>query len=189
MKKLFLTLLLFNFYTTAFAEAGSVVYEPGTDMPWYQIELIVFETIEPQQTNEKWRVVLEEPAAIETIQLSAAPKKKSTYATAFQTLTPSELELTPHIKSLQHNNANNVLLHTGWRQPLEENTAGVPVHIYSEQARTTVDNTSEKIAENRETVLNNLPGEDGVNTPVENIALNQPGNFVDGTVTLILTRR
>ncbi len=185
MRKILLTILALCYCTTTCAEPAPITYQANSDLPWYQVEIIVFETVAPEQTNEKWPVVLEESAGPVSMELSEAASKQDENVVAFQTLRAEELQLTDHIKSLEHNNAKKVLLHTGWRQPLQENAPGVPVHVYSHSIEP--DNNPDTLNPQPE-VLNNLPDPESNPVVVEDNPVERPENFVDGTISLTLTR-
>lgn len=188
MKRILLTILAFCSCATALAEPAPITYQAGDDLPWYQVEIIVFETVEPEQTNEKWPVVLEEPAAVASMEITEAASKQDADVVAFQALRDEELQLTAHIKSLEHNNAKKVLLHIGWRQPLHENAPGIPVHIFSHSNELQEETTDPDANEPQTTVLNSLPDQESISVIAEDTLINQPENFIDGTITLLLTR-
>lgn len=129
------------------------------DTPWYEIELIIFEPVDPPVTTEKWPAVIEEPVLDNAVELLPPAGPQVTPA-AFQQLDASRLQLTPQVKRLTAGNRYRVLLHTGWRQPLQENGPGTPVYISSLPR-------SARPGNNPETV---------------------PESYVDGVITLLLTR-
>jgi hypothetical protein len=126
------------------------------------------------------------------MELTDAASKQDANVIAFQVLRAEELQLTDHIKSLEHNNAKKVLLHVGWRQPLQENAAGVPVHIYSHSNDQSIESdkpgTIPDTVNAQPEVLNNLPDQENNPVNAENELVGRAENFIDGTITLILTR-
>ncbi|MGD9000447.1 MAG: CsiV family protein [Granulosicoccaceae bacterium] len=148
-----------------FVPASGFAVEPDAD-PWYEIEVIVFEPVEPPLTTEKWPQIIEEPALDTAVGLLAPVRQAGNPQSVvpFRQLDPASLQLTPQAKRLAAGNRYRVLLHTAWRQPLQENGPETAVYISS-------------LPRNEETV--DLYAE---------TAPQAVPNHVDGVITLLLTR-
>jgi hypothetical protein len=145
-----------------FLPASGFAVEQDAD-PWYEIEVIVFEPVEPPQTTEKWSQIVEEPALDTAVELHAPNSRAGNpqpATAAFQQLDAASLKMTPQVKRLTAGNRYRVLLHTAWRQPLQENGPGTMVYISS------------------------LPRGDLYTETVSQAA----PNHVTGVITLLLTR-
>lgn len=161
--------------------------ETTKPLPWYQIELLIVEPVDPPLTNEKWPVVIEEPSPANMVELTAAVQSGGKAAhtknrpVAFQLLRPREFELSKLADNLAKRGTHKIMMHLAWRQPLDENTTGPAVHIHNNIKESAIPVSIDPSAS---PVLNALP----------DLTTVQPGkaatreNFVDGTVTLTLSR-
>lgn len=164
--------------------------EPAKNaLPWYQVELLIVEPTVAPATNEKWPVVVEEPLLGDSIELKAPSRSQKSAASnpvAFQLLNPKDYYLKGMASRLEKNDANKILLHIAWRQPLEENASSPAIHIHSGLndfflSKSELERKSALLVNNTTAV-----NESGLLT--NDIASPVVENVVDGTLILNLTR-
>lgn len=143
--------------------------------PWYEIEVIVFEPVEPPTTTEKWPLLFEPPVLDGAVELLPAGKVIGDELVPFQVLATEQLQLSGEAKRLVAGNRYRILLHTAWRQPLLENGPGTPVHL------TNLPGIG--LAGDNPGQLLNPPGAEPAAIPASPLI-----NSIDGTITVLLTR-
>ena len=98
----------------------------GSDPRWYQVEIVVFlnETA-GKVSREDWSRDPGMPDLQEAVTLQPIPEAAAGLM-PFQILTADELELGSAVEKLRRSGHYKPLLHTGWRQPVEENQVVFP---------------------------------------------------------------
>lgn len=185
--------------------AALPVRAADSDERWYQIELIVFENKNADDTTEVWSNDPGKPDLNNTIELhkgqsnttatvnGASNTSPATQASAaapatepFTLLPDDQLALNDAVKRLEDSRDYQPLLHIGWRQPVPERNNGQPVLIDSRKlllytARIAND-TPPADQGTTDSATQNPPAVDDQGPDEIVTTINE--NFVSGTLTL-----
>ncbi|WP_172597652.1 CsiV family protein [Sulfuriflexus mobilis] len=148
---------------------------------WFQVELIVFEPIQPVATGEVWPVLKpDEQTGAEVIELAPPlqPVVRQGNPRAFQLLNPAEFAMTDLDEKLLNSRQYRVLGHIAWRQPTVERAESRAVHVHAGLMQ----DITQVQASRPTQVLNTLPD------PLEQADSAGTKRRFDGTITLSLSR-
>lgn len=152
---------------------------------WFQVELIVFEPLQPVATGEAWPVLKsDEQTTAEVMELApplqplVSQGNPSIRPRAFQLLNPAEFAMTDLDEKLLSSRQYRVLGHIAWRQPVLERAESRAVHVHDGLMQ----DITPRPANRPTQVLNTLPD------PLEQANSAETKRRFDGTVTLSLLR-
>lgn len=98
----------------------------GSEPRWYQVEIVVFLNETAGRMNrEDWSRDPGTPNLKDAVRLQPIPEAAAGLM-PFQILTPEELELGPAVEKLKRSGHYRPLLHTAWRQPVDEHQVVFP---------------------------------------------------------------
>lgn len=110
---------------TAALAALPVLAQEG-EPRWYQVEVVIFLNQTAGQTNhEDWSRDPGRPDLTDAVTLQPIPEAAAGLM-PFQLLTPEEMELDDVVKKLDRSGHYKPLLHTAWREPVEESQTDFP---------------------------------------------------------------
>ncbi|MCK4950355.1 MAG: hypothetical protein KAS48_00950 [Gammaproteobacteria bacterium] len=116
--------------TNVSAQIKESIDEP---VPWYQIELIVFEYTNTKNVGtEIWQQQPGNPKQDLSLELmdSKTMLEKSVIPDPYLLLDPEELQLTREYNLLRSSPQRNPVLHVAWRQPANSKNESIPIRIH-----------------------------------------------------------
>jgi hypothetical protein len=122
---------LFIFCVTLLANSAFVhAQQHAADLPWYEIEIIVFTNNNSSALSaERWREPVDLPGMDNAIELST--DKGNPTDTAFYLLPPDQMGLNDDFNKLVRDKRYTPRIHVAWRQPVTSRNDTTRVQIHS----------------------------------------------------------